>query len=119
MSFKNLCATLSSLTLQITEETDSRYKYFKELVSKLQHFEEFRNQVAHSSWGPSKDFNAQRATRIKTSARQHKGVKHHWEEIELKKISDEINQATKAQVELILLMSKIMGRSIPILGMDS
>jgi hypothetical protein len=118
MSFKSLCASLSSLVLQVVEETDIRYIKVKELLGKLQQFEEFRNQVAHSTWGHSKDFNSDRATRIKVTARQGKGVRHQWEEVEITRISEAIKAATQALVQVVILVSALAGKPIGTLSID-
>jgi len=112
MSFKNLCASLSSLILQVVEENDARYVRFKELLGKLQQFEEFRNQVAHSNWAHGKDFDSARALRIKVTARQGKGVKHYLEEVEISRISKAIKAAMQAQVELVIFISALAGKPI-------
>jgi hypothetical protein len=112
MSFKNLCASLSSLVLQIIDGTDARYNRFKEIMGKLHHFEELRNQVAHSVWSHSKDFSKSRATRIKTTARQNQGLKQHWEEVELERLSSEIEKVNTAFVELVFLVAEITGKPI-------
>jgi hypothetical protein len=113
MSFKNLCATLSSLVLQAVEETDDQYRRFKELMGKIQHFEELRNQVAHSVWAHGAGFGSERALRLKTTARQGKGVKHQSEEVEIARLSKAIHEANKAQVEMVCLIAEITGQSIP------
>lgn len=112
MSFKNLCAALSSLVLQATGPNDAPYLEFKALMAKLQQFEEFRNQVSHSVWAHAPDFGSERATRIKTTARQGKGVKHDREHVEVKKISEALESATDALLRLVLLVSALAGKPI-------
>lgn len=112
MSFKNLCAALSSLVLQATGPKDSQYLEFKTLLGKLQQFEEFRNQVSHSVWAHAPDFRAERATRIKTTARQGKGVKHDREHVEIERISKALQDATESLMRLVLLVSSIAGKPI-------
>jgi hypothetical protein len=75
-SFKNLAAALSSLVLEATGPETKPYLEFKTLMGKLQQFEEFRNQVSHSVWAHASDFGSKRAARLKTTAREGKGVKH-------------------------------------------
>lgn len=112
MSFKNLCSTLSSLVLQIVKETDISYKQFKELMGVLQHFEEFRNQITHSVWAHDPKFSSQCAARFKITAKQGKGLKHQREEVEVARISEEINKATLAQAKLCILVSEMAGKPI-------
>lgn len=112
MSFKNLCASLSSLVLQATGPSDASYLQFKTLMGKLQQFEEFRNQVSHSVWAHAPDFGSDRATRIKTTARQGKGVKHDREQVEITRISEAINNATDALMPLVILVSALAGKPI-------
>jgi len=67
MSFKALCVALSSMVMQVLEKSDERYKQFRDLMGKLQQFEEFRNQVTHSNWVHAEGFPSQGAVRIKTT----------------------------------------------------
>jgi len=83
MSFKNLAAALSSLVLEVTGPETKPYLEFNALMGKIQQFEEFKNQVSHSVWAHFPDFEAERATRIKTTARQGRGVKHDREDVEI------------------------------------
>jgi hypothetical protein len=117
MSFKMLCATLSSLVLQIWGKTDEHYVCFESQLGTLSHFEEFRNQIAHSEWWtvvgrvvggkfqPVEQITT--AHRRKTTARRGKGVKHHREELDVTEISREILQASIAIGTLMDLMDYI------------
>ena len=111
MSFKALCVAIGSLVVQVLEVSDERYKQFRNLMGKLQHFEEFRNQVAHSNWLHLGGFPSGRAVRIKTTARQL-GVKYHWEEMDIEQISEELAIADRAVVELSFLITEVTGRPL-------
>jgi hypothetical protein len=119
MSFKSLCAALSSLVLQVLDQNDERYNRFTKLMGKLQHFEEFRNQVAHSNWGHGEGFQSGRSTRIKTTARQSVGVKHQWEEVDIATISAEIETASLAKAHLSILVAEVAGKPIQEIDLTS
>src|SRR5215213_160011 len=112
MSFKNLAAALSSMVLLSVDQDSQAYQEFKTLMGKLQHFEEFRNQISHSVWAHSQDFASGRATRIKTTARQGRGVRHDREEVEIARISEALNEATQSLMKLVLLVSALAGKPI-------
>src|SRR5260370_33861919 len=99
MSFKMQCAALSALARQVFDSTDRRYSRILELIGALQHFEEFRNQIAHSMWAGGWNNPAHRGIRSKITARQGKGVVHHREEVDTAQISEEIKRAKHAMLE--------------------
>ena len=102
MSFRALCAALSSLVLVELPRESDRYQNFERLMGQLKQFEEFRNQVAHSVWEHRKDSNsAHSATRTKLTAKQGKGVKLHLEYVDLARMSREIEVANQTMLELV------------------
>jgi hypothetical protein len=119
MSFRSLCTALSCLVLQVLDENDERYSRFTKLTGKLQHFEEFRNQVTHSNWAHGQDFKSDRSLRIKTTARQSRGVKHQWEEVEIAQVSTEIKTASLASAHLSILVAEVAGKPIQVIDMKS
>jgi len=106
MSFRSLCAALSSLIMQILREDDERYVRFQSAMGRLQHFEEFRNQIAHSVWVQGDDDST---ARVKTTARQWRGVQYHVEHIEIGRISAEVLQVQDALNEFRILMVGLPG----------
>jgi hypothetical protein len=108
MSFRALSASLSSLVLQVAKEDDDRYKEFTILLGKLQHFEEFRNQISHSIWARS-DLSSSTSLRMKTTARRGTGVNHQLEEVEI---------AGRAAAYLAILVFNLAGKPIDVIDMS-
>ena len=112
MSFRALSTVLSTLVLDVLSKDSKRYKKFADLMGQLKHFEEFRNQVAHSIWKESLDLNNRRcAVRTKLTAKQAKGVRLHIEDVEIAHISREVNGATQTMIDLITLIDDVLEAS--------
>jgi hypothetical protein len=94
--FKSIRALAISLYIHKKGKDNQGYIKLKELMSLASNIEERRNQIIHSVWGAGKDVN--HITRIKTSAKESKGLQHNFEEISieyLKKFSNEIKQVAE------------------------
>lgn len=112
LSFKNLLATLSSLLMgQVGSDSDD-YAQFKEVKKGLRAFENFRNSVVHSVWARSRDFDENKALRMKTTAKEKKGLSHQCEEISKTQIVAQLEEAGSIYVKLARLMAKVLGRDI-------
>jgi len=98
MSFKNVRALLISIYLENFGECE-KFQELKKLMTLASSIEERRNQITHSVWAAGKDIN--HITRIKTTAKESKGLQYKFEEISidyLKEFSREIKQvATNIQ----------------------
>lgn len=117
LSFKQLIGLLSSLVIEKLGEEHQFYQEFKELKKKLYEFENFRNIIAHSIWAHDQEFSNDKATRMKLTSKEKKGLKCQHEEIGLNDIIEKLEEVGDAQVKLSFLMSKITGKKINFIDM--
>lgn len=83
------------------------YQAVRRLLGLLSSFEQFRNQVAHSIWAHSQDFDP------KTGVRRRAGKRTSSQEVRLQSIEREIDIAGRASAELAVLVSKLIGDPVP------
>lgn len=117
LSFRQLIGLLSSLIIEKFDENHCLYQEFKEVKKKLYEFENFRNMVAHSTWAHDQAFSDTKATRMKITSKEKKGLKMQSDEIGLDDIIEKLESAGDTQVELAFLMSKITGNKIDVIDM--
>ncbi len=75
------------------------------LLVRCSNLEARRNQVTHSAWLNADDQVDDKTTRLKITAKQSAGLRHQTEEVTaevLNKVADEIAQAAKEVVPLLL-----------------
>ncbi len=85
LSFKNLRGLVSSLYLD-RHGQDKDYANLKALLSEAQMIEEIRNSIIHSIWAGGKD--KDHITRMKTTAKEKKGLKFQFQELSAKDLKD-------------------------------
>ncbi len=103
LSFKNLVALFSSLYRDSTDDSD-KLEQLESLIKRIMSAEEKRNMVSHSLWAMG-DSDAT-ITRIKTTAKISKGLKHTFEQFtvaDLEHIADEMSD-TAADFQSFYMM---------------
>lgn len=96
LSFKGLVALFSSLYREKNNDAKA-LEELNDVIKKVIQAEEKRNVISHSQWGAGDS--ADTITRIKTTAKISKGLRHQFENVtvsELMKIADEIAEASSA-----------------------
>ncbi|MDQ1636829.1 MAG: hypothetical protein QOF62_168 [Pyrinomonadaceae bacterium] len=91
LSFKNLVALFSSLYRDSTDDSN-KLEELESLIKRIMRAEEKRNIISHSLWAIG-DSHAT-ITRIKTTAKISKGLKHTFEQFtvaDLEEIADEMS----------------------------
>jgi hypothetical protein len=113
MSFRILCATFDALIQKKIDPQGDEYKEVRRLMGLINSFEQFRNQVAHSIWAHSQDFDAQVAVRLRAGKRTFS------QEVSLQTIEREMDVAGRASAELSILVRKLIGDPVPHMGASS
>ena len=85
LSFKNLLALAISLYLERHGEDDD-YLKLKSFMSQAGNIEGTRNNITHSIWGAGND--KDHITRIKTTAKQKRGLKFQFEKLSAQDLND-------------------------------
>ncbi len=89
LSFRNLRGLAISLYLERNGE-DSDYIILKAYMEKAAILEDRRNQITHSIWAAGKD--SQSITRIKTTAKEKKGLQLQFEDVQAKELSNFLSE---------------------------
>jgi hypothetical protein len=103
LSFKGLVALFSSFYRQATNDS-KKLEELEGLIKKVMRAEEKRNVISHSLWAVGNS--DETISRIKTTAKISKGLKHTFEQItvqSLTEIADEIAD-TAAEVQYFYLL---------------
>ncbi|WP_417593087.1 hypothetical protein [Owenweeksia hongkongensis] len=90
LSFRNLRGLLTSLYLE-TYSNDSKFAELKTLIIQAAKLEAERNKIVHSIWGAGENENF--ITRIKTTAKEKKGLNFQYEVMsigQIEKIAEDI-----------------------------
>ncbi len=85
LSFRNLRALLLSLYIE-RHGKDEDYAKLKELMNEAGKAAKKRNEIVHSIWGAGKS--KDHITRIKTTAKENKGLDFKFEEIDADKLEE-------------------------------
>lgn len=102
LSFRNLVSLLSSIFRHTVSEAD-KITELEELLGKALMVEEKRNVITHSVWAAGNT--PETITRIKTTAKKSKGLRHQFEQMsvdDLNKIAEQIAELAQ-EIRMFLL----------------
>ena len=105
MSFRALRGALDNLVLARIKHTTPEAKRYREIIARIQKFEDFRNQTAHSLWGTKRD-DVTKAFRVR-STRTKAGLRVFPIDVDVSAISKSIKDAQLALNDLMRFVDEI------------